>query len=47
MDAKAPLPRLAAQKPNWARAAAAAKELGLGALAGRLELRATEARARE
>ena len=47
MDAKAPLPRLAAQKPNWARAAEAAKELGLGALAGRLELRATEARARE
>jgi DNA polymerase I len=40
MDAKAPLPRLAAQKPNWARAATAAKELGLGALAGRLELRA-------
>jgi len=39
MDAKAPLPRLAAQKPNWARAAAAAAELGLGALAGRLELR--------
>ena len=47
MDVKAPLPRLAAQKPNWARAAEAAKELGLGALAGRLELRATEARARE
>ena len=47
MDAKAPLPRLAAQKPNWARAAEAAKELGLGALAGRLELRATGARARE
>ena len=47
MDAKAPLPRLAAQKPNWVRAADTAKELGLGALAGRLELRATEARARE
>jgi 5'-3' exonuclease len=46
MDAKAPLPRLAAQKPNWARAAAAAHELGLGALAGRLELRAAEAGAR-
>jgi DNA polymerase-1 len=42
MDAKAPLPRLAAQKPNWARAAAAASELGLGALAGRLEARAAE-----
>jgi DNA polymerase-1 len=40
MDAKAPLPRLAAQKPDWARAAAAAKELGLGALGGRLEARA-------
>jgi DNA polymerase-1 len=43
MDAKAPLPRLAAQKPNWARAAQAANELGLGALAGRLELRAKDA----
>jgi DNA polymerase-1 len=43
MDAKAPLPRLAAQRPNWARAAEAAKELGLGALAGRLELRAKDA----
>ena len=40
MDAKAPLPRLAAQKPDWVRAAGAAKDLGLGALAGRLELRA-------
>jgi DNA polymerase I len=46
MDAKAPLPRLAAQKPNWARAAAAAQELGLGGLAGRLELRAAEDGAR-
>jgi len=42
MDTKAPLPRLAAQKPNWARAAAAAKALGLGGLAGRLEVRAAE-----
>jgi DNA polymerase I len=40
MDPKAPLPRLAAQKPKWAVAAEAAKELGLGALAGRLDLRA-------
>ena len=46
MDAKAPLPRLAAQKPNWARAAEAAKELGLGALAGRLESRAAQVGAR-
>ena len=46
MDAKAPLPRLAAQKPDWARAAAAARALGLAALAGRLELRAAESRAR-
>src|SRR5438477_382847 len=44
--AKAPLPRLAAQKPNWARAAEAAKELGLGALAGRLESRAAQVGAR-
>jgi DNA polymerase-1 len=44
MDAKAPLPRLGAQKPNWLRAAAAARELGLGALAGRLEARAAESR---
>jgi len=42
MDAKAPLPRIAAQKPNWARAAEAAKELGVGALAGRLEARAAQ-----
>ena len=47
MDAQAPLPRLAAQTPNWARAARAAGELGLGALAGRLELRAAEARKRD
>ncbi len=46
MDAKAPLPRIAAQKPNWARAAEAAKELGLGALAGRLEARAAQVGAR-
>lgn len=44
MDAKAPLPRLAAQKPDWSRAAAAASELGLGGLAGRLELRSAESR---
>ena len=42
MDAKAPLPRLAAQKPNWARAAEAAHALGLGGLAGRLEARAED-----
>src|SRR3954447_11113766 len=46
MDAKAPLPRLAAQKPDWRRAAAAAQQLGLGGLAGRLEVRATEGEAR-
>jgi DNA polymerase I len=46
MDAKAPLPRLAAQKPDWAGAAAAAQALGLGGLAGRLELRAAEGGAR-
>jgi DNA polymerase-1 len=40
MDAKAPLPKLAPQQPRWAKAAEAAAELGLGALAGRLELRA-------
>ncbi len=40
MDAKAPLPKLAPQQPTWAKAAEAAAELGLGALAGRLELRA-------
>ena len=47
MDAKAPLPRLAAQRPHWDRAASAAQALGLGALAGRLELRAAEAGARQ
>jgi DNA polymerase-1 len=46
MDAKAPLPRLAAQKPDWARAAAATQELGLGGLAGRLELRSAQGGAR-
>ena len=40
MDPKAPLPRLRAQTPTWAKAAQAAAELGLGALAGRLEARA-------
>ena len=40
MDAKAPLPKLGPQRPAWAKAAKAAQELGLGALAGRLELRA-------
>jgi 5'-3' exonuclease len=44
MDAKAPLPRLAAQRPDWVGAAEAAKELGLGGLAGRLEARAAEER---
>jgi DNA polymerase I len=39
MDASAPLPRLAAQRPDWERAAGAAKALGLNALAGRLEQR--------
>jgi DNA polymerase-1 len=42
MDAKAPLPRLAAQKPKWVQAAGAARELGLDGLAGRLELRAKD-----
>jgi DNA polymerase-1 len=40
MDARAPLPRLAAQTPTWSRAEAAASALGLHALARRLELRA-------
>jgi DNA polymerase-1 len=39
MDADAPLPALAAQEPTWARAADHARELGLNALAGRLEKR--------
>jgi DNA polymerase I len=42
MDGKAPLPKLAPQKPTWAKAAEAAAELGLGGLAGRLEVRAAE-----
>jgi 5'-3' exonuclease len=42
MDPKAPLPRLAAQKPDWTTAAAAARALGLNGLAGRLEARAAE-----
>jgi DNA polymerase I len=42
MDAKAPLPKLAPQKPTWAKAAEAAAELGLGGLSGRLEVRAAE-----
>ena len=33
----APLPKLGATPPDWARAAAFASELGLGNLAGRLE----------
>jgi DNA polymerase-1 len=40
MDADAPLPRLAARKPTWARASERARELGLNALAGRLAERA-------
>jgi DNA polymerase-1 len=36
MDADAPLPPLAPHEPTWARAAEAARTLGLGALAGRL-----------
>jgi DNA polymerase-1 len=47
MDAKAPLPKLGPQRPAWAKAAKAANELGLGALAGRLELRAAESGARQ
>jgi 5'-3' exonuclease len=47
MDPKAPLPRLAAQKPDWTTAAAAAKALGLNGLAGRLEVRSAESRDRE
>ena len=37
MDAKAPLPRLAVQKPSWGKAAALAREWGLNQLAERLE----------
>jgi DNA polymerase-1 len=40
MDARAPLPKLGPQTPAWAKAAEAAAELGLSALAGRLALRA-------
>jgi len=40
MDPKAPLPRLTARKPTWARAAEHARELGLNALAQRLVERA-------
>jgi DNA polymerase-1 len=36
MDAEAPLPELRATPPDWARAEAAAGELGLGALARRI-----------
>jgi DNA polymerase-1 len=39
MDAKAPLPKLKATPPDWARAADHAKELGLGALEKRLRER--------
>jgi hypothetical protein len=37
MDAEAPLPPLADQTPTWERAAALAREWGLGRLAARLE----------
>ena len=37
MDAKAPLPRLAVQKPTWAKAAALAREWELNQLADRLD----------
>jgi DNA polymerase-1 len=37
LDAGAPLPAVVDAEPDWARAAAFAGELGLGALAGRLE----------
>ena len=40
MDAGAPLPDLSDQTPTWGRAAEAARELGLNALAGRLAERA-------
>jgi DNA polymerase-1 len=39
MDAEAPLPKLVPTPPDWARAAKHAHDLGLGALAGRLEER--------
>jgi DNA polymerase I len=40
MDPEAPLPKLAATPPDWARAAAHARELGLDGLAARLLERA-------
>lgn len=43
LDASAPLPSLADQKPNWAEASALCQSLGLGALAGRLAARMEEA----
>jgi DNA polymerase-1 len=43
MDAGAPIPRLAPTPPDWAAAASHAASLGLGALAGRLEERASAA----
>lgn len=39
MDAEAPLPELKATPPDWASAAAHARQLGLGTLATRLESR--------
>jgi DNA polymerase-1 len=38
LDASAPVPPLPDQEPDWAAGAAFAAELGLGALAGRLEV---------
>ena len=40
MDADAPMPQLHATPPDWTRAEAAARELGLGALARRISERA-------
>jgi DNA polymerase I len=42
MDRKAPLPRVAAQKPTWAKAATLARKWELNQLAGRLEELAAE-----
>jgi DNA polymerase I len=42
MDRKAPLPRLAAQKPTWTKAAALARAWELNQLASRLDELATE-----
>jgi hypothetical protein len=42
MDRKAPLPRVAAQKPTWTKAAALAREWELNQLASRLEELAKE-----